>query len=62
MNKVIQTLLLVLAVTCAKAQTVAPPPFAEVDTNFRTYVNGVFGALESQRVPTGLLLDYGFDC
>ena len=43
------------------AQSYTPPAFADIDNNFRSYVNNVFGALEATRVPTGLLTDYGFD-
>lgn len=54
-------LLLTLCANIAYAQTYTPPSFADVDNNYRNYVNGVFGALEANRVPTGLLVDYGFD-
>ena len=60
-EKNISTFLLLCAISIAKAQTFTPPAFADVDNNFRTYVNQVFGALESNRVTTGLLADYGFD-
>ncbi len=43
------------------SQTFTPPSYAEIDTNHRNYVNNLFGALENNRVPTGLLLDYAFD-
>ena len=42
-------------------QTFVPPAYADVDTNYRHYVNQVFGVLEYNRVPTGLLMDYAFD-
>ncbi len=61
MKKIFQLLLLVCVISTAKAQTFRPPSFADVDNNYRTYVNQVFGALESNRVTTGLLADYGFD-
>ncbi len=32
-----------------------------MDNNYRTYVNQVFGALESNRISTGLLVDCCFD-
>lgn len=35
--------------------------FNDVNSNYRTYANNVFGLLEANRVPTGLLLDYAFD-
>ena len=37
------------------------PAYADVNSNYRTYANNVFGLLEASRVPTGLLLDYAFD-
>ncbi|WP_152268751.1 hypothetical protein [Agriterribacter humi] len=37
------------------------PSYADVNSNYRTYANNVFGLLEASRVPTGLLLDYSFD-
>ena len=43
------------------AQSFTPPSYADIDVNYRNYVNQVFGALETNRVPTGLLLDYAFD-
>ena len=61
MKKIFQLILLLCAISTAKAQTFTPPAFADIDNNFRTYVNNVFGALEANRVPTGLLVDYGFD-
>ena len=61
MKKILQLILLSLAINIIKAQTFTPPAFAVADSNFRTYINSVFGALESNRVPTGLLVDYGFD-
>lgn len=61
MKKIFQLLLLLCAITTTNAQTFTPPAFADVDNNYRTYVNQVFGALESNRVTTGLLTDYGFD-
>ena len=61
MKKIIQLILLSLAIITTKAQTFTPPSFADIDNNYRTYVNQVFGALEANRVPTGLLVDYGFD-
>lgn len=61
MKKIFQLLFLFCAISTAKGQTFTPPSFADVDNNYRTYVNQVFGALESNRVTTGLLVDYGFD-
>ena len=61
MKKIFQLFLFSCAISIIKAQTFTPPSFADVDNNYRTYVNQVFGALESNRVTTGLLVDYGFD-
>ncbi len=62
MKQVFQLIrLLTLSVSMANGQTFTPPSFADADNNYRTYVNQVFGALEANRVPTGLLADYGFD-
>lgn len=61
MKKIFQLTLLLCAMSTAKAQTFTPPAFADIDNNYRTYVNQLFGALESNRVTTGLLVDYGFD-
>jgi Secretion system C-terminal sorting domain len=61
MKKIYQLLLLVSVISTAKSQTFTPPAFADVDNNYRTYVNQVFGALESNRITTGLLANYGFD-
>jgi hypothetical protein len=60
MKKIFQLIFLFCAST-AKAQTFTPPSFSDVDNNYRSYVNQVFGALESNRVTTGFLADYGFD-
>ena len=61
MKKILKRFLLLCVFTTTKAQTFTPPAFADVDNNHRTYVNQVFGALEANRIPTGLLADYGFD-
>lgn len=61
MKQVFQLILFFFAISAVKAQTYSPPAFADVDNNYRTYVNQIFGALESNRVTTGLLVDYGFD-
>jgi hypothetical protein len=61
MKKIFQLLLFLCVISTTKAQTFAPPSFADVDNNYRTYVNQVFGALESNRITTGVLVDYGFD-
>ena len=61
MKKIFPFILLLLAISTTKAQTFTPPAFADIDNNYSTYVNNVFGVLEANRVPTGLLVDYGFD-
>jgi hypothetical protein len=61
MKKISRTLLLMLCSLQGFSQTVAPPAYADIDSNHRTYVNQVFGLLEPNRVSTGLLVDYGFD-
>jgi len=61
MKKILQLMVLLLTTYTAIAQSFTPPAFADVDNNYRSYVNQVFGALESNRVTTGLLVDYGFD-
>ena len=61
MKKLLQIFLTLLISTQVFAQTFTPPAYADIDTNYRTYVNQVFGLLETARVSTGLLVDYGFD-
>ena len=61
MKQIFQLMLLLSAISSSKAHTSTPPSFADVDNNYRTHVNQVFGALESNRVTTGILADYGFD-
>ena len=61
MKKIFQLFVVLLFTTKLFSQTYTPPAYADVDNNYRTYVNNVFGALETNRVPTGLLADYGFD-
>jgi hypothetical protein len=61
MKKIFHLFFLLFAISTTKAQSFTPPAFADVDNNYRTYVNQVFGALEANRVPTGFLSDYGFD-
>jgi Secretion system C-terminal sorting domain len=61
MRKIFLAMLVLLTTLQTFSQTYTPPSFAEVDNNYRNYVNNVFGALETNRVPTGLLADYGFD-
>lgn len=61
MKRILPVLGLLFIIHSPKAQTVSPPVFADVDTNFSTYVSHVFGALENNRVATGLLVDYGID-
>lgn len=52
---------LLLCSNIIHAQNFTVPAFADIDNNYRNYVNNVFGALEANRVSTGLLADYGFD-
>ena len=61
MKKIFKLILLLCAIQNLKAQTFTPPAFADVDNNHPPYINNLFGALESNRVSTGLLADYGFD-
>jgi hypothetical protein len=61
MKKLLQILYILLISLKGFTQTVTPPAYADIDTNHRTYVNQIFGLLESNRVSTGLLVDYGFD-
>ncbi|MBA3675302.1 MAG: hypothetical protein H0W75_10190 [Chitinophagaceae bacterium] len=61
MKKIFHLLLLLLTIYTAKSQTYTPPAFADIDNNYRTYVNNLFGQLETNRVSTGLLMDYAFD-
>ncbi|MBA3673705.1 MAG: hypothetical protein H0W75_01900 [Chitinophagaceae bacterium] len=61
MKRILQLFLLLFTTYTVTAQTYTPPAFAETDNNYRNYVNNVFGTLESNRVPTGLLMDYAFD-
>ena len=60
MKKLLLTALMLLTIHYVKSQTFTPPPYAEINTNYQTHVNSVFGLLENNRVSTGLLLDYGF--
>lgn len=70
MKKMLSALIVLLFITNGYAQNVlltsGPdsfhlPAYADVNSNYRTYANNVFGLQEANRVPTGLLLDYGFD-
>ena len=61
MKRIYLFLLLLVCSYTVHAQSYTPPSFADIDNNYRNYVNNVFGALEANRVPTGLLADYGFD-
>lgn len=46
--------LLLLSSNCAQSQT-------EVDTTYATQVNAIFSTLEKNRVPYGILRDYGME-
>lgn len=61
MKKLLALSLVFFTVINSFSQSFTPPSYAEVDYNYRNYGNNVFGALEANRVPTGLLLDYAFD-
>jgi hypothetical protein len=61
MKKLLQAIFALYLSIQGIAQSFTPPSFAEIDNNYRNYVNQVFGALEANRVTTGLLADYGLD-
>jgi hypothetical protein len=42
MKTILQFLILLCVISTTKAQTFTPPAFADVDNNYRTYVNQVF--------------------
>jgi hypothetical protein len=58
MKKILNILLLLIILANVKAQTFTSPANAEIDHNYRTYVNQVFGALEANRISTALLINY----
>ena len=60
MKKILILLIAFVTVLNLSAQTVAPPAYADVNNDYRNYMNNVFGTLEASRVPTGLLMDYAF--
>lgn len=47
MKKLLLTAFMLFTITYVKSQTFTPPPYAEVNTNYQTYVNNVFGILEA---------------
>ena len=61
MKKFIQVFIALLFTFSSISQSLVPPTYAEIDTNYRSYVNQVFGQLEPNRIATGLLVDYAFD-
>ena len=61
MKIILQLVVFLFATSVTKGQTFAPPSYADIDSNYRSYVNNVFGLLETNRVTTGLLVNYGFD-
>lgn len=61
MKKPIQVITALLITLTVYSQTFTPPSYATIDTNYRTYVNQLFGQLEANRVNTGLLVDYALD-
>ena len=60
MKKLLLTASLLFTILLSYSQTFTAPPYADIDTTYQTHVNNVFGLLESNRVTTGLLVDYGF--
>ena len=60
MKKLLLTASLLFSILLSFSQSFTPPPYADINTNYQTHINNVFGLLESNRVTTGLLLDYGF--
>ena len=60
MKKIPILLIAFVAVLNISAQTVTPPAYADVNNDYRNYMNNVFGTLEANHVPTGLLMDYAF--
>ena len=61
MKKLLYIIALFLIPFSGFSQIFSPPPYATIDTNYRSYVNQVFGQLEANRVSTGLLMDYSLD-
>ena len=61
MKKIFHVILALLITIQSFSQSYTPPPYADIDNNFRNYVNNLFGQLETNRVSTGLLMDYAFD-
>ena len=61
MKRILWIIFALLITTQGISQTFTPPAYADVDYNHRNYVNQVFGALEPNRVTTGLLMDYAVD-
>lgn len=61
MKKLYYLAILLFLTLKISAQSYSPPSYAEINNDFRNYVNNVFGLLEATRVPTGLLMDYAFD-
>ncbi|MBK8089233.1 MAG: hypothetical protein IPK31_15555 [Chitinophagaceae bacterium] len=56
MKKLLLTASLLFSVLLPYSQTFTPPAYAEIDTNYRAYVNNIFGILEPNRVNSGLLV------
>ena len=61
MKIILQLVVFLFATSVIKGQTFGTPSHADIDSNYRSYVNNIFGLLEPNRVPTGLVVDYGFD-
>ena len=54
---IVKMLLLIVAITSTKNSFSQ----AEINTEFSTRMNYVFGQLDKRRIPTGLLLDYAME-
>ena len=49
MKKILILLMSFATVSNLSAQTVAPPAYADVNNDYRNYINNVFGTLEANR-------------
>lgn len=43
MKKLLLTALLLVSIFISFAQTFTPPPYAEINTSYQTYINNIFG-------------------
>ena len=60
MKQILFTIGVLLYTIAVFGQSITPPAYAEINDDYRTYMSNVFGLLEPNRVPTGLLMDYAF--